>query len=77
MRTAIALALLLSIGGTAQAQCRGQIAMRPNKAGVMREVCLDRSYSTCIKDGRAGGWSGKEVKAFCDKQKAAGVLIYK
>jgi hypothetical protein len=50
--------------------------MRPNKAGVMREVCLDRNYSTCIKDGRAGGWSGKEAKAFRDKQKAAGVLIY-
>jgi hypothetical protein len=77
MKMIVAVAMFLLSGHAAFAACKGQVVMRPNKAGAMREVCLDRSYSTCIKDGRSGGWSAKEAKAFCDRRKAAGALIYK
>ncbi len=74
MRTVLACAFLLSISGTALAECKGQLVARPNKAGVMRQVCLDGKYSTCIKDSRAGGWTAKEAKAFCDRRKAADAI---
>ncbi|MGE3709021.1 MAG: hypothetical protein AB7G35_05070 [Hyphomicrobiaceae bacterium] len=74
MKMIFAVVMLLTSAHSAFAACKGQVVTRPNKAGVMREVCLDGSYSTCIKDSRSGGWTAKEAKTFCDRRKAAGAL---
>jgi hypothetical protein len=66
--------MLLGSASVARAECKGQVAVRPNKHGVMREVCLDGKYSTCIRDSRSGGWTEAEARAFCNKRKAAGAV---
>jgi hypothetical protein len=74
MRALLAFAVLLGSIGAADAACKGQVAVRPNKHGIPRQVCLDGKYSTCLRDSRSGGWTEAEARAFCDKRRAAGAV---
>ncbi len=74
MRSLLIASLALGSATAVHAECKGQLAMRPNKQGVVRQVCLDGKYTTCISDSRKGGWTQAEAKRFCDGRRAAGAI---
>jgi hypothetical protein len=68
------LVLIALTSVAANAECSGQVVQRPNKQGVVRDVCLDGKYATCIKDSLQGGWTQAEAKRFCGRIKAEGKI---
>jgi hypothetical protein len=67
MKTAaIALLVISTLTGIAQAACNGQVVTRKGPNGKTLTLCLDGKYSTCVRDGQRLGYSYESAKRYCD-----------
>jgi hypothetical protein len=59
------------LGDAAQAACQGRVETRTVN-GIARQVCLDGSFATCIRDAKGFGNTAAQAKAICDRKRAEG-----
>ena len=73
--TVFAIVAWLCIPNAASAaQCTGKQVQRTGPNGKTLTLCMDRKYSTCLRDSQRLGWSTDQAKRFCDGRKAAGAI---